>query len=51
VLAAIDNATEDNFYNIRKFGHDEYSALSVLENIASHDREHAEQIARTLEAS
>jgi uncharacterized damage-inducible protein DinB len=50
VLAAVENATEDNFYDIRTFGHDEYSVLSVLENVANHDREHAEQIAKTLEA-
>src|SRR6266516_358996 len=29
-------------------GHEEYSVLSILENVASHDREHAEQIRKTI---
>jgi len=34
----------ETFYELRKVGHEEYSVLSVLENVANHDREHAEQI-------
>ena len=34
----------EKFYELRKVGHEEYSVLSVLENVANHDREHAEQI-------
>jgi uncharacterized damage-inducible protein DinB len=48
LLTAVASATEDNFYRIQQFGHDQYSVLSVLENAANHDREHAEQIRRTL---
>ena len=40
----LDGATEDNFYEIQRLGHEEYSILSVLENVANHDREHADQI-------
>jgi hypothetical protein len=29
---------------VGRIGHEEYSVLSVLENAASHDREHARQI-------
>jgi uncharacterized damage-inducible protein DinB len=34
----------ETFYELRRVGHEEYSVLSVLENVANHDREHAEQI-------
>ena len=40
----------ETFYELRKVGHEEYSILSVLENIANHDREHAEQIRNILAA-
>ena len=48
---ALNSATEENFYQLQRFGHDEYSVASVLENVANHDREHAEQVRRTLTAS
>jgi uncharacterized damage-inducible protein DinB len=53
LLSAL-GALEDNmmayetFYEVRKVGHEEYSVLSLLENVASHDREHTEQIRRIL---
>ncbi|MCH8815011.1 MAG: DinB family protein [Chloroflexi bacterium] len=43
-INTLAGATEDNFYEIQRLGHEEYSILSVLENVANHDREHAEQI-------
>lgn len=47
-LKAVDDVKEDDFYRLQTVGHDEYSVLSILENNASHDREHAEQIRKTL---
>jgi uncharacterized damage-inducible protein DinB len=47
---ALASATEENFYRLQRLGHEEYSIASVLENVANHDREHAEQIRRTLTA-
>jgi hypothetical protein len=32
-------------------GHEEYSILSVLENVSNHDREHAEQVKTILAAT
>ena len=43
-LALLQDASEDTFYEIRSLGHEEYSVLSLLENVALHDREHAAQI-------
>jgi uncharacterized damage-inducible protein DinB len=43
---AIEGVTEDAFYRMRKIGPQEYSVLSVLENCADHDREHAQQVQR-----
>jgi len=40
----------ETFYELRKVGHEEYSVLSVLENVANHHREHAEQIRTILTA-
>ena len=48
--SALASATEENFYRLQRLGHEEYSIASVLENLANHDREHAEQIRRTLTA-
>ena len=47
--AAIDAIVEggidpETLYALKRIGHEEYSPLSVLENVALHDREHAEQI-------
>ena len=44
LLAALDGVDEACFYHVARVGHEEYSVLSVLENAASHDREHARQI-------
>jgi phosphinothricin acetyltransferase len=45
VLAAIEGVDADHFYAFTKFGHEEFSPLSLLENIASHERDHGAQIA------
>ena len=50
LLNALASATDENSYRLQRFGHDEYSVISVLENAANHDREHAEQIRRTISA-
>lgn len=41
---AFDGVDEETFYTLRVVGHEEYSVLSLLENVALHDREHAPQI-------
>jgi DinB superfamily len=46
----LDPMGYEKFYELRKVGHEEYSVLSVLENVANHDREHAEQIRGILTA-
>ncbi len=48
-LSAVQEVREDDFFRLQTIGHEEYSVLSILENNASHDREHAEQIRKTLE--
>jgi uncharacterized damage-inducible protein DinB len=55
LLSALGSLEEDvrayeTFYEVRKVGHEEFSVLSLLENVASHDREHAEQIRSILAA-
>jgi uncharacterized damage-inducible protein DinB len=47
-LSAVEGVKEDDFFRLQTIGHEEYSVLSILENNASHDREHAEQIRKTL---
>lgn len=44
LLTAVKDVTEEQLYLLLKLGHEEFSVLSVLENAASHDREHAGQI-------
>jgi hypothetical protein len=44
LLGAVEGVSEDAFYEIKRLGHEEYSVLSILENAAAHDREHAGQI-------
>lgn len=44
LMNALEGIEPERFYAIRKVGHEEYSPLSILENVANHDREHAEQI-------
>jgi uncharacterized damage-inducible protein DinB len=48
LLRALESVTEDEFYDLRRLGREEYSILSILENAANHDREHTEQIASVL---
>ena len=51
LLSALDGVDEEAFYRLGRIGHEEYSVLSVLENAANHDREHAAQITSILAAS
>ncbi len=44
LLASVKDVTEEQFYLLLKLGHEEFSVLSILENAAHHDREHADQI-------
>jgi len=44
LLEAIEGVDEGTFYRMGTVGHEEYSVLSLLENTASHDREHTAQI-------
>jgi hypothetical protein len=48
VIDTTSQVEERDFYRLQTIGHEEYSVLSILENVANHDREHAEQIRRTL---
>ncbi len=50
LLAALDGVDEESFYRLGTVGHEEYSILSVLENVSNHDREHAEQVRAILGA-
>lgn len=44
LIAALEDINEASFYRLGTVGREEYSVLSVLENAAHHDREHAQQI-------
>ena len=44
LLSSVKDVPEDDFYRLEKLGHEEYSVISLLENTAAHDREHAGQI-------
>jgi len=48
VLDGVGHVKEADFYRLQSVGHEEYSVLSILENVSSHDREHAEQIRKTV---
>jgi len=48
VMAMIDGVDDDTLYRLVRAGHEEYSPLSVLENIDLHDREHYAQIVEIL---
>jgi uncharacterized damage-inducible protein DinB len=50
LTAAVDGVSEDVFYEMRTLGRDEYSVLSVLENVANHDHEHLQQIRQIVSA-
>ena len=49
LLAAVEGVDEESFYRLGAVGHEEYSILSVLENTANHDREHAQQVREIVE--
>jgi uncharacterized damage-inducible protein DinB len=51
LLRAIDGVDENTFYDVQRMGHEEYSVLSILENAANHDREHAAQITAIVSAA
>jgi uncharacterized damage-inducible protein DinB len=44
LLDALADVDEASFYRLSMVGREEYSVLSVLENVAHHDREHGQQI-------
>jgi hypothetical protein len=51
LVGAIEGVDEATFYDLKAVGREQYSVLSVMENAAAHDREHLEQIERTLGAA
>ncbi len=51
LVAAIDGVDEDTFYTLHVVGHEEYSILSLLENVTLHDKEHGPQIQEILAAT
>ena len=51
LLAAVAGVDEETFYRLGAVGHEEYSVLSLLENVALHDREHAPQVQEILQAT
>ena len=48
LLEALEGVDEETFYRLEPFGTLDYSVLSILENVASHEREHTAQIRETL---
>ncbi len=48
IEALADGIDDETLYRLVRFGHEEYSPLSVLENVASHDRDHQAQIAELM---
>jgi uncharacterized damage-inducible protein DinB len=48
LVALLDGIDEATFYDLQALGKEQYSVASVLENVASHDHEHLEQIKKTL---
>ena len=51
LLSALDGVGEDDFYNIDRIGHEEYSIMSILENARNHDHEHSGQLAEVSHSS
>lgn len=45
ILSLAADVDDDTLYHLARLGHEEYSVLSVLQNIAAHDRDHLGQIA------
>lgn len=50
LASAVDGVDEAAFYEVRALGKDQYSVMSVLENVADHDHEHTGQIERIMAA-
>lgn len=48
LVGMLNGVDEGTFYELRALGREQYSVVSVLENIASHDHEHLEQITKTI---
>lgn len=46
---AVDGVDDETLYRLAPLGANEYSVLSVLENVAVHDHEHLAQIMRLVE--
>jgi uncharacterized damage-inducible protein DinB len=44
LLASVHGVSEDDFYRLGHVGREEYSIVSVLENVEQHDIEHLGQI-------
>jgi hypothetical protein len=44
LVEAVDGVSEDDFYRLATSGREEYSVVSVLENVEQHDIEHAAQL-------
>ncbi len=51
VSGLVDDVDGEVVYRLVRFGSEEYSVVSVLENIAAHDRDHAGQIRELVPAS
>jgi hypothetical protein len=43
-LGALEGVDEAAFYELKPLGKEEYSIVSVLENVVSHDHEHGVQL-------
>lgn len=50
LTSLLNGIDEHTFYDLRALGKEQYSVVSVLENVAAHDHEHLEQITKTLAA-
>jgi len=48
LCGALEGVDEGSFYRLKTMGHEEYSIISVLENVSLHDHEHAEQVQKIL---
>lgn len=51
LTSAVEGVDEATFYEVRALGREQYSVMSVLENVADHDHEHTSQIDRIIAAS
>ncbi len=51
LTSAVAGVEETTFYDVRALGREQYSVMSVLENVADHDHEHAGQIDRIIAAT